>query len=47
MLEIFIPMFDRRNSKIVPINKLFPGNIYTHVHGHPTPKKGRPEYFVP
>jgi hypothetical protein len=43
ILEIFMPMFGRRDSKIIPSNKLFLGNLYTHAHGHPIPKERRLE----
>jgi hypothetical protein len=34
ILEIFISMFGGRDSKIIPDNKLFLENLYTHAHGH-------------
>jgi hypothetical protein len=43
ILEIFMPMFGRRDFKIIPSNKLFLGNLYTHAHGHPIPKERKLE----
>jgi hypothetical protein len=39
IFETFIPMFGGRDSTIIPSNKLFIGNLHSHVHGHPIPKK--------
>jgi hypothetical protein len=43
ILEIFIPMFGKRDSKNIPSNILFRGNLYTRAHRHFIPKEGRLE----
>jgi hypothetical protein len=40
-------MFGKRDSKVIPSNKLFLGSLYTHVYGHPIPKQKWLEYNIP